>query len=174
MPLVPRKYNSFNNVPPVHFLIDFNTLFYKNRSSFATCTNSAPEHDRLWILAMFNNCRGAWSVHTPDSFVLGVINLLNRKELLISEKESLPTLTCRPSQKFSASSEPHEFIFFSEKLNFPPATCKASVQARSGAICPMETLEFLCLAFRWSYDSFKYLQCVFAHFLDIDHHCQAL
>ncbi|GFV92494.1 uncharacterized protein TNCV_1743991 [Trichonephila clavipes] len=69
------------------------------------------------ILVMFNNCRGAWGVHTPDSIVLGVMNLLNRKELTISEKESLPTLTFGSSQKFSASSEPYEF-FFSEKLNF--------------------------------------------------------
>ncbi|GFX54575.1 hypothetical protein TNCV_792621 [Trichonephila clavipes] len=47
---------------------------------------------------MLNICRGAWSIHTLDSIVLGVINLLNRKELLISEKESLPTLACGLSQ----------------------------------------------------------------------------
>ncbi|GFU97445.1 uncharacterized protein TNCV_1913001 [Trichonephila clavipes] len=46
------------------------------------------------------------------------MNLLNCKELLISEKESLPALTCSPSQKFSASSEPYEFVYFSGKLNF--------------------------------------------------------
>ncbi|GFT43147.1 hypothetical protein TNCV_5119971 [Trichonephila clavipes] len=56
---------------------------------------------------MFNNCRGAWSFHTPDSFVLGVINFLNRKELLISEKESLPALICNPSQMFSTFSKPY-------------------------------------------------------------------
>ncbi|GFT99536.1 uncharacterized protein TNCV_3239721 [Trichonephila clavipes] len=116
MLLGPRKYNCFKNVPLVHFLIDFNALFHKNQRCFATCTNSAPDHDRLWIL--FNNCRGAWSVHRPDSIVWGVTNLLNCKELLISEKESLPALTCRTSQKFSASSKRYEFIFFSEKLNF--------------------------------------------------------
>ncbi|GFS94778.1 uncharacterized protein TNCV_4456601 [Trichonephila clavipes] len=66
----------------------------------------------------FNNCRGAWSFHAPDSIVLGVMNLLNRTELLISEKDYLLTLTCGSSQKFSASSEPNEFVFFSEKLNF--------------------------------------------------------
>ncbi|GFU61839.1 uncharacterized protein TNCV_4564841 [Trichonephila clavipes] len=98
--------------------IDFNALFNKNQRCFATCTNSTPDHARLWILAMFNNCRRAWSVHTPDSVVLGIMNLLNREELLISEKESLPTLTCGPSQKFSASSEPYEFVSFSEKMNF--------------------------------------------------------
>ncbi|GFU41759.1 uncharacterized protein TNCV_894201 [Trichonephila clavipes] len=64
---------------------------------------------------MFNNYRGAWSVHRSDSIVLGVMNLLNRKKLLISEKESLPVLTCGSSQKFSASPE---FVLFSEKLNF--------------------------------------------------------
>ncbi|GFT10099.1 RNase H domain-containing protein [Trichonephila clavipes] len=64
---------------------------------------------RTW--AMFNNCRGAWSIYTSDSIVLAVMNLLNRKALLINEKESLPALTCCPSQKFSASSEPYEFVF---------------------------------------------------------------
>ncbi|GFS57627.1 uncharacterized protein TNCV_1402561 [Trichonephila clavipes] len=118
MLLVPRKYNSFNNVPLVHFLIHFNALFHKNRRCFDTCANSAPGHDRLWILAMLNNFRGACSVHTPDSIILGVMNLLNRKEFLISGKESLPALTQGPSQKFSASSEPYEFVFFSEKLKF--------------------------------------------------------
>ncbi|GFV98596.1 uncharacterized protein TNCV_1452821 [Trichonephila clavipes] len=49
---------------------------------------------------------------------LKVMNLLNRKELLISEKKSLPELTCEPSQKFSASPDPQEFVFFSEKLNY--------------------------------------------------------
>ncbi|GFU21757.1 uncharacterized protein TNCV_3123471 [Trichonephila clavipes] len=116
--LVPRKYNSFNNVPLVYFLIDFNALFHKNQRCFATFSNSATNHDRLWILGMFTYWKGAWSVHTPDSIVLGVIKLLNRKELLINEKESLPALTFGPSQKFSASSEPYEFVFFSEKLYF--------------------------------------------------------
>ncbi|GFU61499.1 uncharacterized protein TNCV_2287941 [Trichonephila clavipes] len=46
------------------------------------------------------------------------MNSLDRKELLIIEKESLPVLTCGPSQKFSASSVPFKFVFFSEKLNF--------------------------------------------------------
>ncbi|GBN12861.1 hypothetical protein AVEN_182035-1 [Araneus ventricosus] len=55
------------------------------------------------------------------------MSLLDGKELLISKKEPLPALTCGPSQRFSASLEPHEF-FFSEKLNFY-GTCKASVQA---------------------------------------------
>ncbi|GBN10606.1 hypothetical protein AVEN_232510-1 [Araneus ventricosus] len=68
---------------------------------------------------MFNNCQGAWSVYRPDPIVLGVVSLLDGKGLLISEKESLPAaLTCSPSQKFSASLEPHEFTVFSEKLNF--------------------------------------------------------
>ncbi|GFV45939.1 uncharacterized protein TNCV_1977751 [Trichonephila clavipes] len=58
---------------------------------------------------MFNNYRGVWSVHRSDSIVLGVINLLNCKELLISEKESFPALTCGLSQKFSASPEPIAF-----------------------------------------------------------------
>ncbi|GFX21350.1 RNA-directed DNA polymerase from mobile element jockey [Trichonephila clavipes] len=66
---------------------------------------------------MFNNCRGPGSVHTQDSIVLGVINLLKCKGLLslISEKESLRVLTCGPSQKLSASSDPYELVFlFSE------------------------------------------------------------
>ncbi|GFU41748.1 uncharacterized protein TNCV_4467741 [Trichonephila clavipes] len=63
---------------------------------------------------MFNNYRGAWSVHRSDSIVLGVMNLLNRKKLLISEKESLPVLTCGSSQKFSASPE---FVLF---MRFQP------------------------------------------------------
>ncbi|GBO40663.1 hypothetical protein AVEN_57258-1 [Araneus ventricosus] len=67
---------------------------------------------------MFDNCRGAWSIYRPDPIVLGVMSLLDGKELLISEKESLPALTCGPSQKFSASLEPHKFVSFSEKLNF--------------------------------------------------------
>ncbi|GFT28473.1 uncharacterized protein TNCV_428871 [Trichonephila clavipes] len=67
---------------------------------------------------MFNNCQGSWSVHRLDSTVWGVINFLDRKELLISEKESLPAQTCTPSQRFSASSEPYKFVFFSEKLDF--------------------------------------------------------
>ncbi|GFW40204.1 uncharacterized protein TNCV_5118871 [Trichonephila clavipes] len=113
-----RKYNSFENVPLIPFLIDFNALFHKIQMCFATCANFTPDHDRLWILVMFKNCRGAWSVHRPDPVALGVLNLLNRKELLISEKKSFPALTCGPSQKFSASSQPYELVFFSEKLNF--------------------------------------------------------
>ncbi|GFV90159.1 uncharacterized protein TNCV_4378751 [Trichonephila clavipes] len=66
---------------------------------------------------MFKNYRGAWSVHRSDYIVLGVMNLLNRKELLISEKESLPAPLAAPSQKFSISSEPHEFVFCSDGLN---------------------------------------------------------
>ncbi|GFU76551.1 hypothetical protein TNCV_1940391 [Trichonephila clavipes] len=42
--------------------------------------------------------------------------LLKRKELLISEKESLSEPTCDPSQKLSAFSEPYEF-FSNKKLN---------------------------------------------------------
>ncbi|GFW34071.1 hypothetical protein TNCV_287551 [Trichonephila clavipes] len=34
--------------------------------------------------------------------------------------------------------------------------------------------DFSGLAFRWPYDSLQCLQCVFAHFLDVDHHFQAL
>ncbi|GFT05690.1 hypothetical protein TNCV_1045461 [Trichonephila clavipes] len=75
------------NVPLVLFLIDFNALFSKTQRCFATCTNSAPDHGRLLILVKFNNCRSTWGIHTPDSIVLGVRNLLNRKELLISEKK---------------------------------------------------------------------------------------
>ncbi|GFV66435.1 uncharacterized protein TNCV_3509091 [Trichonephila clavipes] len=106
MLLVPRKYNGFNNVPLGHFLIDFNA--HKNDRCLATCTNSTSDHGRLWILEMFNNCRGAWSVHIPDSIVLGII----------SEKESLLALICGPFQKFSLPLELYEFVFFSEKLNF--------------------------------------------------------
>ncbi|GFX33062.1 hypothetical protein TNCV_5042301 [Trichonephila clavipes] len=40
------------------------------------------------------------------------MNLLSRKELLISEKESLPTWTCGLSQKFSSSWEPYTSLFF--------------------------------------------------------------
>ncbi|GFU93464.1 hypothetical protein TNCV_2728511 [Trichonephila clavipes] len=40
---VLRKYNSFNNVFPVHFLIDFSALFHKNQRLSATCTNSVPD-----------------------------------------------------------------------------------------------------------------------------------
>ncbi|GFT26847.1 hypothetical protein TNCV_3710121 [Trichonephila clavipes] len=58
----------FKNVPLVHFLIDFNTLFHETEMCFATCTNSAPDHDRLWILATYNYCRGALSVHRQTSF----------------------------------------------------------------------------------------------------------
>ncbi|GBN26909.1 hypothetical protein AVEN_170184-1 [Araneus ventricosus] len=89
----------------------------KNQRCIAACANSAPDHDRLWMLAMFDNYRGTWSIYRPDHIVLGVMSLLDGKELLISEKESLPALTCGPSQKFSASLEPHEFVLFSEKLN---------------------------------------------------------
>ncbi|GFT67349.1 uncharacterized protein TNCV_2360071 [Trichonephila clavipes] len=126
MLLVPRKCNSLNNVPPVHFLIDFNALFHKNQRRFATGTNSAPDHDRLWILAMFNNCRCSWSVHTPDFIVLGVMYLLNRQELLLIEKEFLPTLTFGPSQKSSSSSVLCEFFFFffSKKLKFSQLATK--------------------------------------------------
>ncbi|GFU39181.1 hypothetical protein TNCV_1902771 [Trichonephila clavipes] len=49
---------------------------------------------------MFNNCRGAWSAHTPNSIVSGVLNLLNCKELLPSEKESLPALTLARLKSF--------------------------------------------------------------------------
>ncbi|GFV72603.1 uncharacterized protein TNCV_4937791 [Trichonephila clavipes] len=44
--------------------------------------------------------------------------VLSRTELLIIEKESLPVVPCGPFQKFSETSEPFEFVFFSEKLNF--------------------------------------------------------
>ncbi|GFW22098.1 uncharacterized protein TNCV_1632291 [Trichonephila clavipes] len=72
---------------------------------------------------MFNNYQGAWSVHAPDSIILGVMNLLNRKELLISEKESLPALTCGPSQKLSASPELVPWVLFSvEQMVFVTPT----------------------------------------------------
>ncbi|GFT17938.1 uncharacterized protein TNCV_4910951 [Trichonephila clavipes] len=107
---------------------------------------------------MFNNYRGAWSVHRPDSIVLGVMNLLDRKELLVSVKESLPTLTCGPVSKvfgiFGA------VFFFNEKLNFrqlvrlqfklrfcySPHRSVAYI-SMSRAICFMETLGFLCTRF---------------------------
>ncbi|GFX20426.1 uncharacterized protein TNCV_3487841 [Trichonephila clavipes] len=104
-----------NKVSLVHFLMDFNALFHKNQRCFAICLNFTSDHDRLWILAMFNNCLECTNLIL--SF-LGVMNLLNCKELLIGDKESLPTMTCGPSRKFSASSEPYELVFFSEKLNF--------------------------------------------------------
>ncbi|GFT28422.1 uncharacterized protein TNCV_428411 [Trichonephila clavipes] len=105
---------------------------------------------------MLNNCRGVWSVHKPDYIVMRVMNLLKRKELLIIDKESLPVLTCGPSQKFSTSSEPYEFLFFSENLNFSqlvrfhsPSTVftirltNLSLITMSRATCLMETLGFL-------------------------------
>ncbi|GBM81380.1 hypothetical protein AVEN_167360-1 [Araneus ventricosus] len=93
-------------------------LLIRNQRCFAACANSAPDDDRLWMLAMFNHCRGARSVYRPDHIVLGVMSLLDGRKLRISEKESLPELTCGQSQKFSASLEPHELVFFNEKLNF--------------------------------------------------------
>ncbi|GFS99376.1 hypothetical protein TNCV_1601811 [Trichonephila clavipes] len=111
MRLSPRKYNRFNNVPLVNFLIDFNELFPKTQRCFATFSNSASDPGRLWILALLNNCRVAWSVHGPDSIILRVMNLFDRKEFLIIEKESLLVLTCGPSQNCLASLEPYEFVF---------------------------------------------------------------
>lgn len=87
--------------------IYFNALIHKKQRCFVTCTNSIPDHDQLWILAMFNNCQGTWS----GPIILGVVSLLDGKELLISKNESLPVLTGGMSQKFSASLELHEFFF---------------------------------------------------------------
>ncbi|GBN76156.1 Peptidyl-prolyl cis-trans isomerase FKBP4 [Araneus ventricosus] len=83
-------------------------VLYGPWKCFAACANSAPDHDRLWMLATFNNCQGAWSVYRPGPIILGVMSLLDGKELLISEKGSLPALICGLSQKFSVFLEPHE------------------------------------------------------------------
>ncbi|GFU57633.1 hypothetical protein TNCV_3637901 [Trichonephila clavipes] len=56
MLLVPRKNNIFNNVPLVHFLIDFIALFHKNQICFAICTNPTPDHDRLGDVQQLPRC----------------------------------------------------------------------------------------------------------------------
>ncbi|GFU79242.1 hypothetical protein TNCV_2137651 [Trichonephila clavipes] len=88
------------------------------------------------------------------------MNLFDRKELLAIEKESLPVLTCDPSQKFSASLKPCEFFFvclfcFCEILNFSQlaqhqpkllfAICSTDLLliSMSRVICLIETLGFL-------------------------------
>ncbi|GFV92604.1 uncharacterized protein TNCV_1374551 [Trichonephila clavipes] len=103
----------------------------KTKGVLETNANSAPDHERLRILAMFNNCRGAWSVHTPDSIVLGVTNLLNRKELFISQKESLPALTYGSSQKFFGIFRTVQVRFFFSSMN--PETKRQSMELRSPA-----------------------------------------
>ncbi|GFX33716.1 hypothetical protein TNCV_1933831 [Trichonephila clavipes] len=92
MLLVPRKNNVANNVPLLHFLIDFNAIF-------ATCTNSTMTDFGYWQCSTFSEVLGAF-------YRLEDMNLLNRKELLSSEEESLPALTCGLSEKLSASSKP--------------------------------------------------------------------
>ncbi|GFU62212.1 uncharacterized protein TNCV_2474431 [Trichonephila clavipes] len=137
---------------------------------------------------MFNICRGTWSVHKPDSIVLGVMSLLNHKKLLISEKESLPALICGPSEKFSASPELYEFVclFFSEKLDFPQLVRLQSklrffyLLHRSVAYSLVTsnlsrgTLGFLWTRFWMALRFLEVLTVRFLHFLDFDHHCQAL
>ncbi|GFW76418.1 uncharacterized protein TNCV_1581971 [Trichonephila clavipes] len=128
-------------------------------------------------MAIFNNRRSTWSVHRSEYIVLGVMNLLNPNELLISEKESLPVVF----------SEHYEFNFFSEELKFSQLVrlqsklrfCYSPVRyvtySRVKSDLSHKSLGFLWTQFfRWLYDSFKCLQCVSAHFLDVDHHCQAL
>ncbi|GFT54003.1 uncharacterized protein TNCV_153641 [Trichonephila clavipes] len=132
------------------------------------------------MLVIFISFRGAWSFHAPDSIVLRVMNLLTRKELLISEKESLPVLTCGPSQK-SASSEPYAFAFFNDKLNFSQLVrlqfnllfCYSPHRSVTYSHVTKPS-DFSGLAFRWPYDSMKCLQYVFTHFLDVDHRCHAI
>ncbi|GFS84127.1 uncharacterized protein TNCV_2365121 [Trichonephila clavipes] len=87
------------------------------------------------------------------------MNLLKCKKLLISEKESLPTLTCGSSQKVSASSDPYKFVFFSEKLNFSKVVRLQSKlrffysphrsvnYSLARVICLMKTLVFLWTRF---------------------------
>ncbi|GFU31460.1 putative DD41D transposase [Trichonephila clavipes] len=65
---------------------------------------------------MFNNFRGSWSIHAPDSLVLEIMNLLNRKKLLISEKESLPVLTCGPSQNFYRLTEVSQSVNLIQRI----------------------------------------------------------
>ncbi|GFV40938.1 hypothetical protein TNCV_2665291 [Trichonephila clavipes] len=68
---------------------------------------------------MFNNCRAAWSTHTPDSIVLGgVMNLLKREEFFILEKESLLYADLRPVSKVFSIFGGVRVFFFSERLDF--------------------------------------------------------
>ncbi|GFW37654.1 uncharacterized protein TNCV_415401 [Trichonephila clavipes] len=170
MLLVRRKYNSFNNVPLVHFLIDFNASSKKTKGVLPLAQ----------ILPQTITDFGYWRCSTMPRC------LLNRKELLISEKKSLSALTCVPTQKFWTSSKPYELVFFNAKLALF-ATCKASVPAPfllfASPICHLfpchersvswKLSDFSGLTFRWPYDSLKSLQCVFAYILDVDHHFQA-
>ncbi|GFU04961.1 hypothetical protein TNCV_1290621 [Trichonephila clavipes] len=98
----------------VHLLIDFNALFHKNQRYFATCTNSTPDHDRLLILAKFNNCpRCLERPHTR------FYELIEPQRASHQGKGISPNADLCP---VSAFSESYEFVFFSEKLNFSQLT----------------------------------------------------
>ncbi|GFV43468.1 hypothetical protein TNCV_4591921 [Trichonephila clavipes] len=130
---------------------------------------------------MFIKCRGAWSVHRADSIVLGVMNLLERKELRIIKNCAHSSADLWSVSKVFSISRAVRVFFRGEAEFF--AKCKVLVQDPflqfASLIChlfpfheqyvswkPMD-LSGLVFRWSWSYVFLKCLQCIFAHFLTL-------
>ena len=116
--LGPRKYHSLENVASVDFLVDFDFLIHENEGGLTASADSAPDHDGLRILAVFDNVRRAGSLSGPAPVVLVVVRLLNGEQLLVRKQDALPSLSSCPTLELATSLEPHMFVFIGEQLNF--------------------------------------------------------
>uniref|UniRef100_A0A183F954 Plastocyanin-like domain-containing protein n=1 Tax=Heligmosomoides polygyrus TaxID=6339 RepID=A0A183F954_HELPZ len=58
--------------------------------------DSPPNHFRLWVLAVFDDSRAAWSLHRPDLIILAIVRLLHGEQLRICEQNLFPATTCGP------------------------------------------------------------------------------
>ena len=116
--LGPGKYHSLENVASVDFLVDFDSLIHENEGGLTASADSAPDHDGLRILAVFDNGRRAVSLSGPAPVVLVVVRLLDGEQLLVREQDALPSLSSGPTLELATSLEPHTFVFIGEQLNF--------------------------------------------------------
>lgn len=118
MLLGPRKYDRLKDVTAVDLLVDLDPLFHENKGGLTAGTNSAPNHHRSGILAVFDDGRRAGSLSRPDPIVLMVVGLLDSEQLLICEEDALPSLTSGPTLELTTSLEPYALVVISKELNF--------------------------------------------------------
>ncbi|UYV83646.1 GTF2IRD2 [Cordylochernes scorpioides] len=80
-------------------------------------TNPGPYHNRLRILAVFDDGRRAGSFSGPAPVVLVFVRLLEGEQLLVYKENALPSLTSGPMLELATSFQAYALVIIREELN---------------------------------------------------------
>jgi hypothetical protein len=113
--LSPEKYHSFQNFTLVMFFVDFEPFVYDNQGCLARSTNSAPDHDGLWILVVLDDGPGA---SVDQLVILMIVRLFHREQLLIRQDDPFPVGVPVGVVECMALLQLHKFVIVGEELSF--------------------------------------------------------